>query len=47
MSHLEGITTLETLIPVFIGLSLGVFTVLGIREILKETLVAFKNSSHA
>ncbi len=37
---------IETLIPILIGGILGVFTIFGIREFIKESSIAFKNSSH-
>ena len=47
MNHLEGITLIKSIIPFVIGGALCVLTLIGIREFFKETLVAFRKSSHA
>ena len=39
-------SSMEPLIPALIGGTIGLFAILGIREFIKESSIAFRNSSH-
>ena len=39
-------SSIEPLVPILIGGALGLLALLGVREFIKESSIAFKNSSH-
>ena len=39
-------SSIEPLAPAIIGVTLGLFAILGIREFIKESSIALKNGSH-
>ena len=39
--------SIEPLIPILIGGTLGLLAILGIREFIKESSIAFRKSSHS
>ncbi len=42
MTFQEPLSLIEAIVPAFVGGAIGVFAILGIRELFKETKVAFK-----
>ena len=40
-------SSIESLIPMLIGGTLGLLAILGIREFIKESSIALKKSSHS
>ncbi|WP_320676773.1 hypothetical protein [Prochlorococcus sp. MIT 1300] len=47
MNYQDGFLQIQTFVPAAIGGTLCIFAVLGIRELLRETSVAFKNGAKA
>ena len=47
MTFNEALVIMESLIPAIIGGSIGLLAIVGIRELLKETKIAFNKSVKA
>ncbi len=47
MTVKETFTIVESLIPAVIGGTIGILALVGLRELLRETKIAFKKSARA
>ena len=42
MTHTEILTSFDTLIPAVIGVAIGLLALIGLRELFRETKLAFR-----